>query len=110
MITEPMKLVSILVLALAPWGRSSPNYLLLLEFTVCMGAVLVVAQAFGLRRPLWSAAFCLIALLYNPLYPLALSPWSAVSADVTALVAFFAALQLNLRPKGTITSIRARAA
>lgn len=45
----------------------------LLQFVVCLGAVLVVLQAGRTGRYAWAAGFSAIALLYNPIVPLALS-------------------------------------
>ncbi len=65
-----MKSVSIaaLLLAATSW-RSAPNYQLLLDFVVCMGAIVVVMQAVRARRYLWTAAFVAIAVLFNPVVP-----------------------------------------
>ena len=62
-----MKSVSIaaLLLAATSW-RSAPNYQLLLDFVVCMGATVVVMQAVRAKRYLWTAAFAAIAVLFNP--------------------------------------------
>ncbi len=65
-----MKSVSIAALLLTAMSwRSAPNYQLLLDFVVCMGASVVVMQAARAKRYLWTAAFVGIALLFNPVVP-----------------------------------------
>ena len=71
--TKIMKWVSITALVLAVLFRVSSGYQILLQFLVCAGAVLVVLQAGRTGRYAWAAGFSVIALLYNPIMPLALS-------------------------------------
>jgi hypothetical protein len=70
MFAKIMKWASIaaLLLAAISW-RSAPNYQLLLEFVVCMGAVVVVMQAVREKKYGWAAGFVAIALLFNPVVP-----------------------------------------
>ena len=68
-----MKWVCIAALALAVLFRASSGYHTLLQFVVCAGAVLVLLQAYRTNRYAWAAGFTAIALLYNPIVPLALS-------------------------------------
>ena len=65
-----MKSVSLaaLLLAATSW-RSAPNYQLLLDFVVCMAAIVVAQQAVRAKRYLWTAAFAAIAVLFNPVVP-----------------------------------------
>ena len=67
MLALVMKWVSIsaLFLAATSW-RSAANYQLLLDFVVCIGAVVVVMQAVRAREYRWAAGFVAIALLFNP--------------------------------------------
>ena len=46
--------------------RSAANYQLLLDFMVCMGAIVVVMQAVRAKQYGWAAGFVAIALLFNP--------------------------------------------
>ena len=70
MFTKIMKWVSIAALLLAAMSwRSAPNYQLLLEFVVCMGAIVVVMQAVREKKYGWAAGFVAIALLFNPVVP-----------------------------------------
>lgn len=71
--TSIMKWVSIAALVLAVLFRASAGYQTVLQFVVCAGAVLVVVQAGRTGRYAWAAGFSAIALLYNPIVPVALS-------------------------------------
>ena len=67
MLANIMKWVSISALCLAATSRrSAANYQFLLDFVVCMGAVIVVMQAVRAREYRWVAGFVAIALLFNP--------------------------------------------
>lgn len=71
--TKIMKWVSIAALVMAVLIGVSSDYRTMLQFVVCVGAVLVVLQAGRTRKYAWAAGFSAIALLYNPIVPLALS-------------------------------------
>jgi len=71
--TRIMKWVSIAALVLAVLFRASSGYQTVMQFLVCAGAVLVVLQAGRTGRYAWAAGFSAIALLYNPIVPVALS-------------------------------------
>ena len=94
--TKIMKCVSILALCLTALRLPTANFQVLLEFVVFVTALLVVTQAVGLRKYLWAAGFSVIAVLFNPIVPVALSrgPWFWL--DWICLMAFlvsFAALK-----------------
>ena len=69
MFTTIMKWVSIAALLLVAMSWHTANYQFLLEFAVCIGAIVVVMQAVRERRYLWATAFVAIALLFNPVVP-----------------------------------------
>ncbi len=87
-----MKWVSLAALLLGVVWRSSSSYQTLLQFLVCAGAILVVVQAMGTTNYLWAAGFGVIALLYNPVVPLALA--RSVSLNLFCLVMFTVSLVL----------------
>ena len=71
MLSTIMKWVCIaaLLLAAISW-RSTTDYRLLLDFVVCMGAIVVAMQAVQETKYLWAAGFVGMALLFNPVVPL----------------------------------------
>ena len=89
-----LKLVCVLSLgAAALAGRLGQDPQLLLNFLVCSSAVVVAYQAWE-HRPRWAIPFALVALAYNPFYPifemtgtlaLALSLSTAVLFSVSAV-------------------------
>jgi hypothetical protein len=92
MLTTIMKWVCIAALLLAVIWRSSANYRLLLEFMVCAGAVLIVLRACHTGKYPWAAGFIAIAVLFNPIVPIALPRPMLVWVDLVCLVAFVLSL------------------
>ncbi len=90
--TKIMKSVSLAALLLGVVWRSSSSYQTLLQFLVCAGAILVVVQAMGATKYLWAVGFGVIAMLYNPVVPLA--PARSVSLNLFCLVMFTVSLVL----------------
>jgi hypothetical protein len=73
MLTKIMKCVSIVALCLAALRLPTANSQTLLEIVICLAALLVVSQAVRLRSYAWAAGFGVIAVLFNPIVPAALS-------------------------------------
>jgi hypothetical protein len=92
MLTKIMTWVSISALFLAVVGRSSGYYQLVLQCVVCAGALVVVVQAWHADRYSWIVGFLAIALLFNPLAPVGLSPAMYLWLDWTSLAAFLISL------------------
>ena len=59
--------VGLLVAAMS-W-HAGPNYQLLLDLVVCVGAIVVVKQAVRSKQYLWASGFVGMALLLNPIVP-----------------------------------------
>ena len=59
-----------LLMAALSW-RSDPDYDLPLDFIVCLGAIVVIQQALRSKDYFWAAGFLGIALLFNPVVPIA---------------------------------------
>ena len=55
------------LLVMVLFRQTGENYRLLLNFVICMGAVLVIRQALQAKQHLWAAGFIAIALLFNPM-------------------------------------------
>lgn len=89
-----------LALAAALWTWAA-EYDVLLRFAVTGGAFGVARQAAGQREYRWVAAFVLLMVLYNPIFPLFSLTGSASFAIVLAtLVVFGASLVLLPGPTG----------
>ena len=68
MLTKIMKWSSIAALVVTVLFRETgENYRLVLNFGICMGAILVIRQALQAKQYVWAAGFIAIALLFNPM-------------------------------------------
>ena len=67
-ITKIIKRVSIPVLLIAsPFSRYAGRYEFLVDFAICLGAVILVLLAFRLKENFWAAGFVTIAVVFSPL-------------------------------------------
>lgn len=109
MLTKMMKWFSVTALILGLLLRSSASYRMALEFVVCVSALLVVAQALRLGKYFWAAGFVGIAVLFNPVVPVALSRNTFLWLDSICIVTFLVSLAvLKGRPILSIPSITDR--
>ncbi len=109
MTTKIMKFVSIAALLIALLWRPSAGYLLLLQFTVFAGAILVAAQGYRLDRVRWGFAFAAIAALFNPLMPPEYSRNVFLVLDAICITLFAASFYvLKTQPRLSIASITDR--
>jgi hypothetical protein len=66
--------ISIAALAVALFVNTNANYRVILQFLVCASAALIVLHAVrGNVQYLWAGAFLGVAVLFNPIFPIALS-------------------------------------
>lgn len=109
MFTKIMKWVSILALVLALVWRPLTSYQLVLEFLVCVGALMVVAQAWRAGKYLWAAGFVAIAVLFNPAVPLAIPRTAFLGLDALCIVTFLISLAVvKTYPRLSMPSITNR--
>jgi hypothetical protein len=99
-----------LILAVALRLDGGPG--ILLQFVICGGAAFVMVQAIHNRKYFWMAAFALIALYFNPVFPIALSRSQSLPILLLCTTAFLVSLRY-LRPLprmslATITDLPAR--
>src|SRR5579864_1059513 len=108
MLGRTLKIISVLTLLIAVFlGRPNSAGLVAFQFLLCGCASLVVFQAVNNSRYIWAALFVLIALLFNPVVPVAFSSRAILAAiDLTALVLFAASLALlKTGPRASVISI-----
>lgn len=106
MLTKFMKWVSFAALILALIWRSSASLQIAVEFVVSVGALLVVAQAMRARKYLWVAGFMAIAVLFNPIAPVALSRTMSLGLVLISIAAFLASMAaLKRQPVISMPSI-----
>ena len=106
MLTKIMKCVSILVLCVAALRLPTANFQVLLEIVISVTALLVVTQAVRLRKYVWAAGFGVIAVLFNPILPVALSRTTWLWLDWVCFTTFLVSLAaLKTRPTFSEPSI-----
>ena len=72
-------------------GRGSGS-LVLFDILVCLTALLVIAEAVRAGKYFWAAGFVAIALLFNPVVPVALSRKMFLGLDAVCILTFLASL------------------
>jgi Family of unknown function (DUF6804) len=109
MFTKIMKWVSVAVLLLAVFWRSSPNFKLFLESVVCVAGLMVFIQAIRTGKYFWAVGFVAIAVLFNPVVPVGITTPLVFWLDLACLGAFLISLvALKTRPILSAPSITGR--
>ncbi len=99
MLTKIMKWVSIGVSLLSGLRLPTASYRVWLGIVVCVSGLRVVTQANCTSTYIWSAGFLAIAVLFNPVAPLALSGNAFLWLDWVCLTAFLVSLAaLKMQP------------
>lgn len=93
MVTKIIKWVSIPVLLIASmFSRSTGSYELLVDFVICLGAIILVQRAVRLKEYFWAAGFVAIVVVFSPLVLVVkvflLLGFACIAAFVTLLAAF----------------------
>jgi Family of unknown function (DUF6804) len=91
--TRLMKIVCVGALMLMALWQASAGVEVLLDILVCVGAMTVATQAVARPKYAWTAGFVLIAILFNPVVPVALSRTMFLVLDLTCLLAFLISLE-----------------
>ena len=109
MLAKITKWLSIAAFLLAALWCSPTSYERLLQFLICVAAILVTVQPVRTGKYVWGIGFTAIAVLFNPVIPVALSHRTFFWLDLACLVAFVASLAaLKTMPVMSIPSITAR--
>src|SRR5512146_1344531 len=82
------------LLALLLLWRSSDSRTLIAGFVVCAGAIVAMLQAARVRKHGWTAAFVVIAVLFNPLLPLAFSRGIFAALYLGCLATFLLSMKM----------------
>src|SRR5580765_1727426 len=93
MFTAVLKAIAVVGLIIALFWRSS-NYEELLSFIVCMAALVVVSQAIQLKNYIWLVVFLAVCALFNPVFPVAMSPNVHLLANIVCAGLFATSLLL----------------
>ena len=107
--TKIMKWVSITMLLLAVLQLPVASHPLLLAIVVCVSGLLIAAQAVRAGKYSWAVGFLTIAVLFNPVIPIARAGRDALWLNGIGLAAFLAAaVAFKARPALTVLSITSR--
>ena len=101
-VTRIIKWVSIPVLLVAAmFSCLAANYEPLLDFVVCLGAILFVHRAVWLKEYFWAAGFVAIVVVFSPLF-LAVKIFLLMGFTcIAALITLFAAFRRQALPVST---------
>ena len=109
MFTKIVKFVCAGVLLIASFWVATPGVKILLDIVVSVGALMVATQAVAWSKYLWAGGFVTIAVLFNPIMPVALSRNVFLGLDLACLLAFLISLEaLKSQPILSIPSITNR--
>lgn len=107
MLTRIMKWTSLVALlgALFFW-RPVGGYAIMLQFVICISAILVAFQAAQSGKQFWTIAFAGVAVLFNPVITVPFSQRVFLWTNVLCFTMFLASLKfLKTAPKLSIPSI-----
>ncbi|HET9177145.1 MAG TPA: DUF6804 family protein [Terriglobia bacterium] len=109
MFTKIIKLVCAGALLVTAFWVAPPGVEILRDILISVGAITVATEAVALPKYLWAAGFVAIAVLFNPIAPVALSRNVFLVLDLACLLAFMISLEaLKSRPILSIPSITNR--
>jgi hypothetical protein len=109
MLTRIMMWVSIPALLLAALRVPTGSYQVLFEVVICLSGLLAATQAVRAGKYLWATGFAAIAVLFNPVVPVALARRTSLWLDLVCLMTFLLSLAaLKTRPTLSIPSITGR--
>ena len=109
MLTQVMTWLSVAALVLALFSQSNLSDLGITGSVICAGAIAVLIRAVRLRKRYWTAGLIIMAVLVNPLIPLATSPTMTLGLKLACIVTFLASLLvLRTQPALSIPSITDR--
>ena len=93
MVIKIVKWASLPVLLFASlFSRYATGYELLVDFAVCLGAIILVQRAVLLKQYFWAAGFLVVAIVFSPLLLIVkilfLMGFAYIATFVTLLAAF----------------------
>jgi uncharacterized protein DUF6804 len=108
MFTSVLKASAAVGLIIALFWRSS-GYEALLSLLVCVAALVVVGQAIQLKNYIWILVFFAVCVLFNPVFPVTMSPNVHLMANIVCAGLFASSLLLlKTLPRMSVPSITDR--
>jgi len=96
-----MKWISIVMLLIALFWPPLADHQMGLGILICLSALLVVAQAWSAGKHIWVLTFAAVAILFNPIMPLALAPQTFVWLEWVCLATFILSLIASTAKQAT---------
>lgn len=109
MLTKIFKYGSIIALLAVVVLRPSAGYALVAEFLVCAAAVMAAFESFATRKPVLAIVFLIVALGFNPVFPVSMSEPVFLGASIVAFGMFLLSIvTFRARPRLSMASITDR--
>jgi hypothetical protein len=102
--------ISLAALSLALFLPENAQYKVLLQFLVCGSGTLIVVHALRAKPEyFWAGTFSSIAILFNPIIPVALPGRALFSVEVACIVLFLVYYSVcKIKPRMSMVSIAER--
>jgi hypothetical protein len=109
MLTKILKCCSIIALLAVVVLRPSAGYALLTQFLICAAAIMAAVESFQTRKPALGIVFMLVALGFNPVFPLSMPQPVFLGAAAVAFGIFMLSIvTFRARPRLSMASITDR--
>jgi len=109
MLTKAMTWLSVAALVFSVFSRSNLGDLGVTGLVICVGAIVVLTRAVRLREYYWATGLIGIAVLFNPVIALPVSPTIIMGLELACMLAFVASLfVLRTQPLPSVPSITDR--
>lgn len=109
MLTKAMTWLSVAALVFSVLSRSNLADLGITGLVICAGAIVVLTRAVRLREYYWVTGLVAVALLFNPLIALPVSPTMILGLELACMLAFLVSLfVLRAQPLLSVPSITDR--
>ena len=109
MLAKIFKYIAVMSLLAVVTLRPSPGYALIAQFVVCAAATMAAVESFQTRKLFVAIVFTLVALAFNPVFPLSVSQPVLLSAEIVAVGIFTVSIvTFRARPRLSVASITDR--
>jgi hypothetical protein len=107
MYLKTMIAVSVAILAIGLFMKPDSDYSVLLQFSICASAVLIVLHSLRAKAEyFWAGAFCCVALLFNPIVPVVPPGGEPFWLDIACITLFLVYYRVyRVKPRVSLASI-----
>ena len=109
MLTKILKCCSVIALLAVVVLRPSAGYALATQFLVCAAAIMAAVESFQTRKPALAIGLMLVAIAFNPVFPLRMPQLLFLGTATVALGIFMLSIvTFRSRPRLSMASITDR--